>query len=259
MPGIGDYITWSKVVLVEGGKYFSLLLFIVLAIRLWRNGLKVHGSLRSKNISLALVTTVLAGGIGWFSIHNSLGKLYFYYGMRAFDAGRLEQAYSLFEDSERFWAGADATGGRGVCLLLLGRTEVGESCLQKAAALRKGRSSTFEQFYQGLYYFLHNEQQKALPFLQGASADALYQWSVVKFFAVMELEAGQPDRAAELMKPYLKAEVAEPDQAYIIASLDLAAGKKNEAQALVDKFATANQAPFWKSRFEKLSAKLNEH
>ncbi|HEY5043968.1 MAG TPA: hypothetical protein VIK53_18500 [Verrucomicrobiae bacterium] len=53
MPGIGDYIGLSKVVLAEGGKYFALLLVSVLAIRLWRNGLKIHGSVRVKNFLLA--------------------------------------------------------------------------------------------------------------------------------------------------------------------------------------------------------------
>jgi len=259
MPGIGDYIALSKLVLVESGKYFSLLLFSVLAIRLWRNGLKGHGAVRGKNIVLASVVSALACAIGWYSIHSSMGKLYSHYAMKAFDNGRLEQAYSLFVTSSGFWPGAGAVGGQGVCLLMLGRTDAGEAMLQKANTLRGGRSSTFEQFYNGLYYFMHNEPQKALPLLEGASADGLYQWNVIKFIAVMQLDANHPEDAVALMKPYLQAGVTENDQAYVIASLKLAAGDKAAAQALVNAYYSTNLPAFWKSRFDKLQAQINSH
>jgi len=257
MPGIGDYIALSKLLLVESGKYFSVLLLSVLAIRLWRNGLKVRGSLRMKNLVLAVLVSVSAGTVGWFSIHNSMGKLYSHYAMKAFDDGRVEQAYSLFVTSSEFWPGAEAVGGQGVCLLMLGRTDVGEAMLQKADTMRKGRTSTFEQFYHGLYYFMRNEPQKALPLLEGASTDGAYQWNVVKFIAVMELDANHPEDAVVLMKPYLQAEVTESDQAYIMASLKLAAGDKAAAQALVNTYSSTNLPAFWKSRFDKLQAQIN--
>ena len=43
-----------------------------------------------------------------------------------------------------------------------------------------------------------------------------------------------------------------------MASLKLAGGDKAGAQALVDKFATPDVAPFWKSRFDKLRAQLQK-
>jgi tetratricopeptide (TPR) repeat protein len=257
MPSIVDYLTLVKLVLAESGKYFSLLLFSVLAIRLWRNCFKSSGVNKLKNLLLAVCVSVLAYGIGVFSIRNSMGILYSHYGMEAFKADRLEQAYSLFETSSEFWPGADATGGQGICLLLSGRADAGEALLQKACAMRKGKNSTFEQFFRGLYYFMQNEPDKALPLLEDASADPQYRWSVVKFLAVMELDKNHPEAAAELMKPFMRAVVTESDQAYIIASLKLAGGKKAEAKALVDEFSTTNLPTFWKSRFDKLQAQIN--
>ena len=55
----------------------------------------------------------------------------------------------------------------------------------------------------------------------------------------------------------MQAEVTESDQAYIIASLKLAEGKKAEAQVILNKFPVQDLTPMWKSRFEKLQAKIN--
>lgn len=257
MPGIGDYVALVKLVLAESGKYFSLLLLSVLAIRLWRNGFRSSGAGRLKNLLLAAGVSALACGVGCFSIRNSMGVLYSHYAVEAFNAGRLEQAYSLFETSSKFWPGADATGGQGVCLLLSGKADAGEALLRRAGAMRKGKNSTFEQFYEGLYCFLRGEPDKALPLLEAASADLRYHWTVVKLLAVMELDRNHPDAAAELMKPFVGAAVTESDQAYVIASLDLAAGKKAGAKALLDKFSTTNLPPSWKSRFDRLQAQIN--
>ena len=73
----------------------------------------------------------------------------------------------------------------------------------------------------------------------------------------MELGENRAADAAELMKPFMQAEVTESDQAYIIASLKLAEGKKAEAQVILNKFPLQDLSPMWKSRFEKLQAKIN--
>jgi hypothetical protein len=41
-----------------------------------------------------------------------------------------------------------------------------------------------------------------------------------------------------------------------VAALKLFAGKKSESKMLVDKFESENLMPFWKSRFDKLRAQI---
>jgi hypothetical protein len=195
--------------------------------------------------------------IGYFSMCQSLGKLYSYYGMEAFHAGRLSQAYSLFATSKIYWNSPDVLGQQGVCLLLTGNAGEGLQLIEAAQARRRGAGTPFEDFYEGLYFFSRGEAAKSIPLLQAAGADQTYRWSVVKFFAVMELEANQTADAEVLMKTFLAAEVTESDQAYIIASLKLAEGKTNEARVLVDKFSTGDLSPMWKARFEKLQARVH--
>lgn len=258
MPDIGNYTAHTTLVLGEAGKYFALLVFAVLAIRLWRRWAKTSAGDKSKSLLLACTATAIATAIGYFSMCQSLGKLYSYYGREAFHAGRLLQALSLFESSEKFWNSPDAQGQKGVCLLLSGNAQAGLPLIEHAKARRKGAGTPFENFYEGLYYFTQGQQTNGLPLLQAASADRTYRWSVVKLFAVMDLEANQPDDAAALMRPFMAAEVTEVDQAFIVASLKLADGKKAEAQALLDKFDTSDLSPMWKTRLEKLRAKIKK-
>jgi hypothetical protein len=257
MPDIGNYTETTALILAEAGKYFALLLFSVLAIRLWRRWTTTSPADKSKSLLLAGVATLMAATIGYFSMCQSLGKLYSFYGMEAFHAGRLLQALSLFETSGKFWNSADALGQKGVCLLLSGDPEHRLPLIEAARARRRGVNTPFEEFYEGLYYYTHGERVNSVPLLQAASADQTYRWSVVKLFAVMELDGNHPDSAAALMKPFLAAEVTEVDQAFIIASLKLSEGKKIEAQTLLDKFSTADLSPMWKSRFEKLRTQIH--
>ncbi len=190
-------------------------------------------------------------------MRQSLGKLYSYYGMSAFHANRLPQAFTLFELSSKYWNSADALGQKGVCLLMSGDTDRGLQLIGKAKTLRKGRNVPFEAFYEGLYYFTRGQPSNAVPLLEAASADETYCWTVVKLFAVMALDENRVADAAGQMKPFREAEITESDQAYIMASLKLADGKKAEAQAILNKFPLENLSPMWKSRFEKLQAKIN--
>jgi hypothetical protein len=258
MPDIGKYTQLVQVFLAEAGKYFVLLLFAVLAIRLWRRWSASPMARRSSNLALALTTTALTVVIGYFSMCQSLGKLNLHYGMEAFHAGRLPQAMTLFEASGKFWPGADAAGAKGVCLLLMGAPEPGQDLIEKARAMRHGHGTAFEDFYDGLYYSLQGQTTKAIPLLEVAGADPLYQWSVIKIFAVMELDAGRMAEAADQMKQFMTAEVTEYDQAYIIASLNLAGGKTNEAVAVLEKFPADTLTPAWQTRYEKLQAQLRK-
>jgi tetratricopeptide (TPR) repeat protein len=258
MPDIGNYTETATLVLGEACKYFVLLLFSVLAIRFWRRWTRSSAANKPNNLLLASATTVVAVAIGYFSMCQSLGKLYSHYGLEAFHAGRLPQALALFETSAKFWNAAEAIGEQGVCALLLGDPARGRQLIEKARTMRKGRSTTFEEFYGGLFYFTQGQASNAVPLLQAASTDPLYHWSVAKIFAVLELDAGHPENAAQQMKPFLETDVAEYDQAYIIASLKLAGGQTNEARALLEKFPVDGLSPAWKARFEKLSARLQK-
>ncbi len=50
MPDIGNYTETTGLVLAEAGKYFTLLLFSVLAIRLWRRWAGSPGANKSENL-----------------------------------------------------------------------------------------------------------------------------------------------------------------------------------------------------------------
>ena len=256
MPSIHSYIELVKLVLAESAKYFALLLLVVLAARLWRRVAKLSGAARRGSFFLACVVSLVAAGVGWFSIRSSMSRMYFHFGLEAFHASRLDPAFSLFDQSWRFRNNADALGGKGVCLLMSGHPEAGISFLDAAKKMRAGRQTPFENFYQGLSCFYRNDQSNAVPLLEAASADADYTWEVTKLFAVIQLDRNQPQDAARLMQPYLKAEITEPDHAYIMARLKLADGKTAEAQALVDKFLPVEMTPYWKTRFGQLQAKI---
>ncbi len=258
MPDIHNYTETTRLVLAEAGKYFTLLLFSVLAIRLWRRWATSPKAHKLENLFLAGAFTLIAAAIGYFSMCQSLAKLYSYYGMSAFHANRLPQALSLFETSSKYWKSADALGQQGVCLLLSGHSDRGLQLIEQAKTLRQGRNAPFEAFYAGLYFFMQGRPGNAVPLLETASADETYRWSVIKLFAVMELDENRVADAAGQMKQFREAEITEFDQAYIMASLALADGKKAEARAILSKFPPEGLSPAWKSRFEKLQAKLNK-
>jgi len=257
MPDIGNYTETTRLVLAEAGKYFTLLLFSVLAIRLWRRWAKSPGANKSKNLALAGAFTLIAAATGYFSMCQSLGKLYSYYGMNAFYAGRLPQAFALFEMSSKCWNSADALGEKGICLLLSGDSDRGLRLIEEARILRRGRNVPLEEYYEGLYFFTRGQPGDSVPLLVAASADVNYRWNVTKLFAIMALDDNRMADAAGQMQPFRKAAVTEFDQAYIMASLELADGKKAEARAILDKFPLENLSPMWKSRFERLEAKIN--
>ena len=73
----------------------------------------------------------------------------------------------------------------------------------------------------------------------------------------MEVDENNTAEAARLMQPFMQAEVTEIDQAYIVAALKLADGKKAEAQAILNKFPPQTQSPMWRPKFEKLQAEIN--
>ena len=258
MLDIGRYTENTTLVLMEAGKYFVLLLFCILAIRLWRRWLKIPASRNAGSFLGAAAATVLAIVVGFFSMRQSLGSMYSCYGMRAFRDGRLPQALALFETADQDWRTANTLGQRGVCLLMMGYPESGFALIAQARALRQGREAPFEDFYEGMYYFLKGDVDRAVPLLQVASVDDTYRWSVIKTFAVINLDANRVTDAAGLMQPFQQVEVTESDHAYIMASLKFADGKKAEARALLDRFPEAGLTPAWKQRFEQLRAKLVE-
>ena len=256
MPSIHSYVELVKLILAESAKYFALLLIVVLTIRLWRRLPKLAVGKKSGNFFLACFCSALAIGIGYFSICHSMSLMYSYFGMQAFHSYKLEPALSLFQASLNYRKNADALGGKGICLLWTGHAGDGILALNRARTLRKGNGSPFENFYEGLYFFYRDDLTNAVPLLQEASSSPDFQWDVIKLFAVIQLDRNQPQAAAQLMQPFMQAEITENDQAYVIASLKLADGEKAEAQALVDKFSTNQPTPFWQARFEKLQKKI---
>jgi hypothetical protein len=256
VPNITSYTELVGNVLPEAGKYFGLLLLVVLSVRLWRRAVKTTGAPRRASWLLAGLVTVFSVWVGWIAITHSMSRLYFHFGMEAFRATRLDPAFSLFDESWRFHKNADALGGEGICLLLSGHPEAGFNYLNNARAMRHGQGTPFEDFYQGLVDFYVGDQTNAVPLLQSAGADPDYNWPVLKLFAVIDLDQQQPQAATQLMQPYLDAEVTDPDQAYIMARLKMAGGKNAEALALANEFSTTNATPYWKKRLEDLKTKL---
>jgi tetratricopeptide (TPR) repeat protein len=260
MPDIGNYTETTALILGEAGKYFALLMFSILAIRLWRRWANLPAADRMKNLPLAGAVTLAAIAIGYFSMCQSLGKLYLHYGMQAFGEGRLLPALSLFETSSACWKSADATGADGVCRLLLGKPDQGIQRIEQAKSMRKSGNVPFEEFYEGLYFFKQGQRTNAVPLLQAATVDDRYRWSVTKLFAIMLLDENRAADAADWMKPFMQADVTEIDQAYIVAALELAGGGEAEARALLGKFPSEaeNQSLVGKARFEKLRAQLGD-
>ncbi|HEX4263904.1 MAG TPA: hypothetical protein VH597_06155 [Verrucomicrobiae bacterium] len=256
MPDISDYAQLIKSVLIEGGKYFVLLLFLILAIRFWKNARRVSPAKKPKAYVFAVVATVLAGGIGYASFRHSMARLNSYYGMEAFEAGNLDSALALFQTSSRYWRTADALGKEGVCAMLLNHPEEGRQMLDEAKRIRKGSMPPFEEYHEGLYYFVSGKWEAAVPLLESSSRDTQYQWNVTKMLCVITLETNGTAEAAGLMKPFASVAVSEADHAYIVARLDLAEGRTNDARALIDKFNTADCSALLKPRFETLRTRI---
>jgi hypothetical protein len=197
----------------------------------------------------------LAIAIGYCSIRQSLGRLDLHYGMKAASSGNIGSALVLFHRSAGQWKTADAVGGEGICLLWMNQTNLGLHLIEQAATMRRSESK-FEDYYEGLYFFYHNQWETAIPLLESASTDDIYRWKVTELIAVIELEKGDPKNAENLMRPYAGAPVADYIEAYILASLDISNGKRAEAKGMGEKYASQNVPPFWKSRFDKLDAEL---
>lgn len=256
MPDIGNYTEAATLFLVEGAKYFLVLLLSILAIRLWRRWIKIEGTGKGANLVVALVASGLALAAGWVFMNQSLAKLYSYYGMRAFRDARLPQAAELFDVSLQHWKTPDALGEKGVCLLLLGGSRTGLTLLDRAREMRGGRQVAFEDFYEGLYYFTLGQPTNSVPHLEASLADYSFRWDAVKLLAITALDVTNIEAASQLMQPYTNAEVTRYDQAYIVASIEAAAGQKAEALAVVDKFAAGEFSPAWQARFTRLRKEL---
>lgn len=254
---MGEYLDFTKILLGETVKYVLLLLFSVLAIRLWRRLPQLSASHFWNNFLLACLASSIACGIGYFSVRHSLSLLYSYYAKRAFNQGHWPSCFILCQSSAKYWRNADAVGGQGVCLLLLGHPGEGLELIQEAKALRHGHNTPFEEYYEGELYFYQNQPDKAVPLLEASSADPTYYWNVVKMLTVVQLDRHQVADARQLMKSFLQVPVQkdECDHAYIMTSFDLLDGKTNAARALLDEFPPDQLDPFWKSRFEQLRTK----
>jgi hypothetical protein len=255
---MGEYFDLTKVLLGEGVKYVLLLLFSVLAIRLWRRLPILSAGRFWNNLLLACLASGIAGGIGYFSVNHSLSLLYSYYAERAFNEGHWSSSFILWQKSAKFWRNADAVGGDGVCLLLLEHPREGLELIHKAKVLRHGRNTPFEDYYQGEFYFFQSKPEKAVPLLNAASANSIYWWNIAKMLAVIQLDRNQTADAQRLMKPYVQVPVQkdECDHAYIVASFDLLDGKTNQANKLLAEFPSDQLIPFWKSRFGRLRAEI---
>jgi hypothetical protein len=254
---MGEYTDFIKILLGETVKYVLLLLFSVLAIRFWRRLPQLSASRLRYNFLLACLASGIACGIGYFSVNHSLSLLYFYYARRAFDLAHWSSSFILFQTSAKYWRNADAMGGQGVCMLLLGDSREGVALIHEAKALRHGQNTPFEEYYEGEFYFFQNQPDKAVPLLEASSANPIYYWNVAKTLTVVQLDGHQTADARRLMKPFLQVPVKkdECDHAYIVASFALLDGKTNEARALLDEFRPDQLNPFWKSRFDQIRAK----
>jgi hypothetical protein len=258
MLNIYDYTANTLVILTEGGKYFVVLVLCILSIRLWRRWIRVSSARNACGLIIACVATCLAAIAGYLSLRMSNAAADYYFGMQAFDAGRLPQAGALFATSQQKWQNGDTLGRLGVCLLLLGETNQGIAMLDHARAMRHGKGTPFEFIYEGEYDFTQGNTNAALKFLRAAAKDPAYTWSATKTIAVIELDANQVAAATEDMKPYLSRDVTDFCQAYVLASLKLADGKKDTARALLDKFPSASLTSEWQKRYDQLRLRLQD-
>ena len=255
---MGASVALIKLILVESAKYFCLLLLCILAIRFWQRSSSISGRNRQKNFMAACLTSALAAAVGYFSLCHSLSLLYFHYGTQAFAAGNFSSALSLYQTSDGYWKSAAVLGRQGVCWLWLDKPEQGMQWLERAKATRGGQNSPDEEFFEGGYLFFHQQTDLAAPLLEAAMADPSHRWSAAKLLASVQLDKNQPLAAAQTMQVFSQVEVqpGEFDHAYVVASLDLASGKTNDAVAVLRQFPSESIPDFWKPRFEKLRAEL---
>jgi hypothetical protein len=258
MFNLTNYSENVLVILTEGGKYFALLVLSILAIRLWRRWRRVSSARKASGLVLACLVTILTALAGYVSMRHSLARMDSYFGMKAFYDGHLPQALSLFIAAERNWENADTMARCGVCLLFLGEGDRGLAVLKQARDLRNGQGTPFEFMYEGLYRFGQEDAPGAIRFLRAAAKDPAYRWAATKTIAVIELDQDQVAAAGDDMKPFMEVDVTDFDQAYVLASLKLAAGNKAEARALLNKVPASNPGPKWESRLEKLRARLQD-
>jgi hypothetical protein len=257
MISIGNYTTDTLSVLKEAIKYFVLLLLCILAIRLWHRFFMVAAARTTGSFLIAAAATVLACGVGYVSMRQSLALMDSYFGMRAFEQERFPQSFLLFQEADHHWRSADAVGKMGVSLLMLDDNR-GLDLMSQARTLRHGHGTYFEFYHEGFYRFVKGDSQGATPFLQAATNDPDYDWEATKLLAIIALDQKRNEDATALMEPFMQAPVTGFDQAYIMASIKLAQGKTNEARTLLDKFPDASLSPWWTNRFEKLRSQLNE-
>jgi hypothetical protein len=257
---VENYSKASGPILCEAAKYTFLLFTLVLAIRFWRRLPKVNAVNKRKNLLFACCCSVLVAGIGYLSVCHSLGSLYFYFGKKAFYAGNLTGAFTLFETSHQYWKSADALGGTGVCLLMQEDQIAGTARLEQAKAFRGGENNAFEQFYEGLQLFFHEQADRAVPLLEASSVESGFRWNVTRILSAISLERNNSAEAVRLMNPYSEVEVKDGDftHAYVAASLHLLGKEKTKARAILDRFPPNTLSPFWKNRFEKLLEKAQE-
>ena len=79
MINIASYTKSVWLILAEGGKYFALLVFCILAIRLWRRWARFPAARNAGGLLSAGVATVLAAVIGFLAIRQSLSSVDSYY------------------------------------------------------------------------------------------------------------------------------------------------------------------------------------
>ena len=121
MPDIGNYTETTGLVLGEAGKYFALLLFSVLAIRLWRRWAGSSAANKSENLFLACAFTLMARGHRiFFHVPKPRQTLLPLRNERLPRGPAAAGASRCLKLSSKYWNSADALGQKGVCLLLSG-------------------------------------------------------------------------------------------------------------------------------------------
>ena len=252
MISMHDFQTGTEIFLVEGAKVIVVLVLGLLSGRLWAFGRKAGSPVGRSFLAAAAFFAGMTVLVGYVGVRHSLGKLYLHFGEVAMEEeGNLAGAANLFALADSHWSSARTKGKLGVALLLLNQEGPGRQLLRKAQALR-GYNSPFEQFFEGLCFFLQGNLQQAIPLLEAASDHHFYRIRVVKIFCIIQIDQGDMARVKELFQPYEALPVDGSDHALIRIALHLHQKEPEAARALFRKHYRPDLPPMWRSRFQKL-------
>ncbi|MBF0406909.1 MAG: hypothetical protein HQM10_06125 [Candidatus Riflebacteria bacterium] len=254
MEDIGNYIGLVNLFIAEAAKFLLVVISSVICGKIWRFLLR-NRDFSTQTVLIATLFTIFSLASTYCCIKHSLSRLYYYYGNQAFENENFASAANLFADSLSHWKNIEIRGKLGVVLLFLNQEKAGLALLRETQRER-GSAALFEQFHEGLYFFLKDEPLKAIPLLEKASENGEYRMQIVRIFSIIQLDKGNLNEALRLYSPIRQTPVENFDQALIMLSILALEGNISEAKKLFQQYFSENMPSFWKKRYSRMGKRF---